>query len=331
MNPIEPFQTKYCPGTLAEGFHTYSQSCLKRMFDGKTISHILPYNSPNPHNEEAELLLQNLKRISISGIQLKYSLILEKNILRLIKEGEQGPYILKPIPDLGKRRSMIPANEHVTMQIARQVFDIDTAENVLIFFQNGEAAYLTKRFDVRKDSSKWSIEDFASLAIMSPQSDGADYKYQGNYLQLFELLKNLLPSYKVEAPKLLKRLLFNYLFSNGDAHWKNFSLMETQLGDFKLSPAYDLLNTQLHVDDSTFALEGGLLPSNLKHGKIQNQFATLAHESGINLNVWESMLHDMLSNSQKVESFVAASFLDEKSKRAYFQAYQGRLNKLKRR
>jgi HipA-like C-terminal domain len=45
----------------------------------------------------------------------------------------------------------------------------------------------------------------------------------------------------VEAPKLLKLLLFNYLFANGDAHIKNFSLLETPLGDYRLSPAYDLL------------------------------------------------------------------------------------------
>ncbi|WP_394340936.1 hypothetical protein [Pleomorphovibrio marinus] len=36
-----------------------------------------------------------------------------------------------------------------------------------------------------------------------------------------------LPTYKVEAPKLFKSLVFNYLFSNGDAHFKKFSLLET--------------------------------------------------------------------------------------------------------
>jgi serine/threonine-protein kinase HipA len=42
----------------------------------------------------------------------------------------------------------MPANEHLTMQIARQVFGIETAENALIFFQNGEQAYITKRFEI---------------------------------------------------------------------------------------------------------------------------------------------------------------------------------------
>ena len=46
-------------------------------------------------------------------------------------------------------------------------------------------------------------------------------------MELFELMQQYLPAYKLEAPKLLKILIFNYLFSNGDAHFKNFSLLET--------------------------------------------------------------------------------------------------------
>ena len=44
-----------------------------------------------------------------------------------------------------------------------------------------------------------------------------------------------------------KVILFNYLFSNGDAHLKNFSLIQTKFGDFRLSPAYDLLCTYLNT------------------------------------------------------------------------------------
>jgi hypothetical protein len=33
--------------------------------------------------------------------------------------------------------------------------------------------------------------------------------------------------------------MFNYLFSNGDAHLKNFSLLESSKGDYFLSPLYE--------------------------------------------------------------------------------------------
>ena len=32
-----------CPGTLAEGFTNYSRTCLKRVFNGSKVNHVLPY------------------------------------------------------------------------------------------------------------------------------------------------------------------------------------------------------------------------------------------------------------------------------------------------
>ena len=87
---------KYCPGTLAEGHSTYSSVCLKNLFNNKKVNHVLPYLPPAKNEDVAEIFMENRKRISISGVQEKLSLLLEKNLLRLTHEGEQGTYILKP-------------------------------------------------------------------------------------------------------------------------------------------------------------------------------------------------------------------------------------------
>ncbi|MAZ25857.1 MAG: phosphatidylinositol kinase [Cytophagaceae bacterium] len=319
---------QYCPGTLAEGYDSYSRNCLKRMFTNRKVSHILPYDSPDSKYEENQIFRDNHKRISISGVQEKFSVLLEKNKLRLIKEGEQGNYILKPIPHAGKRSNQMPANEHLTMQIARQVYQIETAENALIFFKNGEPAYLTKRFDVKDDGSKLAKEDFATLAGKTPQTHGEHYKYEGTYLEIFELMKKYLPAYRLEIPKLYQVLVFNYLFSNGDAHLKNFSILETPLGDHRLSPAYDLLNTRMHVEDEVFALEG-LLSRKDAQGTIYTQFTTLAEKIELTEKQFSTIMKTMLGGAEHVEQFVKASFLNEQSKRNYFQAYQRRLKRLK--
>ena len=112
--------------------------------------------------------------------------------------------ILKPIPNAGKRPDQMPANEHLTMQIARQVYGIETAENALIFFKNGAPAYITKRFDINEDGAKLGQDDFASLAGRTPQTHGEHYKYLGNYLELFQLMQTYVPAYKLEAPKLFQ-------------------------------------------------------------------------------------------------------------------------------
>jgi serine/threonine-protein kinase HipA len=321
-------EIKYCPGTLTEGFDTYSRTCLNRVFQRKKVSHILPYDSPASNPELDELFEESLRYMSISGVQEKFSIMLDKNKLRLVNEGERGGYILKPIPNAGKRSEQMPANEHLTMQIARQVYGIETAENALIFFENGAQAYITKRFDVNEDGIKLAQEDFASLAGRTPQTHGEHYKYLGNYLELFQIMQKNVPAYKLEATKLLKILLFNYLFSNGDAHFKNFSLLETSMGDFRLSPAYDLLNSRIHLEDNDFALDDGLLPKNLAQGKIGAQFAILADQAGINERIFNGILTTMLSKSEPVEKMTTSSFLSESSKRNYFQLYQGRLKQL---
>ena len=321
-------EIKNCPGTLATGHQTYSSTCLKRMFSNKKVSHILPYDSPSSAHQLSDIFLENHNRISISGVQEKYSVILEKNKLRLVEKGEKGSHILKPIPKIGNNLDQMPANEHLTMQIARQVYKIETAENAVIFFRNGDLAYITKRFDFHEDGSKIPIEDFASLAMRTPQTHGGDYKYQGHYLEMFELIQKYLPAFKLEAPKLFSLILFNYLFSNGDAHFKNFSLLETSLGDFRLSPAYDLLNTRIHIKDSDFALKDKLIPRHLVTGNIRKQFELLADLAGINPKQKEAIFENLLSKSNKVESLVNASFLQPKFKRNYLQAYQKRLKKL---
>lgn len=319
---------KFCPGTLAAGYDTYSGTCLRRLFNGKKVSHIFPYGSPASNPETDELFEESQKRMSISGVQEKFSVLLEKNRLRLINEGERGGYILKPVPKVGRRPDQMPANEHLTMQIARQVYGIETAENALIFFNDGQPAYITKRFDIRDDGSKLAQDDFASLAGRTPQTHGEHYKYLGNYLELFKLMEQFVPAYKLEAPKLLRLLMFNYIFSNGDAHFKNFSLLETSLGDYRLSPAYDLLNSRIHIKDKDFALEDGLLPGKLAQGKIKHQFAVLSKEAGIPQKVFDDIVTLILSGSAIIQTLTAASFLDDTTKRNYLQSYQGRINQL---
>lgn len=323
-------EIKNCPSSLASGNSSYSRNALRHVFSGKKVSHILPYDSPASNEMTEDLFDQNRARISISGVQEKFSVLQEKNKLRLVQAGEKGQFILKPIPSAGKNSDQMPANEHLTMQIAKQVFGIETAENALIFFKNGSPAYLTKRFDIREDGSKWAQEDFASLAGRTPYTHGGNYKYLGNYLELFEWMKKYVPAYSVEAPKLFKLVFFNYLFSNGDAHFKNFSLLETKLGDFRLSPAYDLLNSRIHINDSDFALTDGLLPKDVASGKILAQFKLLGKMAGIPTSQVDQTIHLCTSKVEEVKGLINRSFLNDRTKRNYEQAYLTRHVKLTR-
>ena len=318
-----------CPGTLNEDSDTYNRTCLLRVFDGRMVSHTLPWTSPGSI-EADDQFEANQRRIALPGVQQKFSVLLDGNEIRLTRDGERGTHILKPIPNYGKRRDQMPANEHLTMQIAHQEFGIDTAENALMFFSNGTPAYITKRFDRNLDGSEKATEDFAALAGKTAQTHGEDYKYQGSYMELFQIMAKFLPAHKLETPKLFKLLIFNYLFSNGDAHFKNFSIIETSMGDYKLSPAYDLLNTRIHVDDTDFALDEGLIPRELAQTNIAGQLRNFSQWVGLKSSTAQEIMTHMLSSSDRVMELTERSFLPVSSQRRYIQDYNYRLKQLKK-
>jgi serine/threonine-protein kinase HipA len=106
-------------------------------------------------------------RISISGVQDKISLRLVNGVLA--PTDRDGEFILKPVPRAltGSLDLLddVPANEHVTMQIAAQVFALRSAACGLVFFPDGEPAYIVRRFD--RDAAtgrKLAQEDFCQLA-----------------------------------------------------------------------------------------------------------------------------------------------------------------------
>jgi serine/threonine-protein kinase HipA len=274
------------------------------------------------------MLLENRKHISISGYQEKFSLVLEKNKLRLTQAGEQGTYILKPPPRDVKRVDQLPANEHVTMQIARQVFGIETAENGMIFSPSGTPCYITKRFDVKPGGGKWAVEDCASLAGRTKDNAGEDYK-------VAELIRRHLPAWRFEIERFFCLVVFNYLFSNGDAHLKNFSVMETSLGDYLLSPAYDLVNTRLHINDTDFAFSKGLFADTVimryqmpPPPATGQDFRVFAKRIGMMEVRVEQLLRPYMTPQPKVDELVRHSFLSDSSKNTYLKHYRTRMNLL---
>jgi len=283
-----------------------------KMFDGRKINPVLDYYSSKKNEESAEIFAENRKRISISGVQEKLSMVTDGNRLRLTEPGEQGRYILKPIPSDVKNADQVPANEHLTMQIAK-----------------------LKRFDFRPDGKKWGKEDFASLAGRTSENAGSNYKYDLSYEELGGLIKYFVPAWRVEIEKYFRIVLFNYVFSNGDAHLKNFALLESPTGDYMLSPFYDLLDTRLHVNDSDLALTKGLFSDDFKSDQYKRtghpaltDYTELGKRIGVNPKRIEKIIEPLIIKQEAVDIMITSSILNEKSKKAYRLHYYKKLNYL---
>lgn len=328
-------QIHVCPGNLTPGFDKYSPSCLQHLFDGKEASPLLDFNYDADEVDFASVINQ----ISISGVQEKLSAILHNDKIILTPDGEQGRYIIKPAPHYKhlRFRNQIPANEHLTMQIARQVYKIVTAENGLVFFADGAAAYITKRFDFAEDNSKIKQEDFTSLARKTTDTHGKNFKYTGSYEDAAALLRTHVSKWKMEMGRFFTLVVFNYLFANGDAHLKNFSLQQSPGGDYRLSPAYDLMNTSIHIGDEDFALQDGLMPQS-EHSETyvrtghpcQTDFIRFGNRIGIQPKELTTIVGLFSQEHPLIYDLIDRSFLDDKTKRMYKSSYQERLRRFLR-
>ena len=233
-----------CPGCLKDGYDSFCGVCRRRLFDGKKVPFVLPFSRPAYNQAKLQVTAD---RLSISGIQTKISLALRGGRLEMVDSG--GQYILKPVPTGEfERLDVVPINEHLTMQMARKVFDINVAENALVSFEDGELAYIVRRFDVQPDGTRSLQEDFAQIAARSEETHGKNYRYDSSYEAIGDLIRTHVAAHAVDLERYFTLVVFNYFVHNGDAHSKNFSLIRNeQTGEYNLTPAYDLLNTRLHV------------------------------------------------------------------------------------
>lgn len=309
------------------------------MFDAKNVSEILPYDVIEADRDAQIEIQQGSGRLSLSGAQAKYSMVLDElpdadgqYKLRFARPDQRGQYILKPAPTSLAiiDRSDCPANEHLTMQLASQVYGISTAANCLCFFRDGTPAYLTRRFDLLPDGSKKAMEDFASLGGYTRANGGSDFKYcNSSYEECADIMRRCVKAAPVEILKFFRIILFNFLVSNSDAHLKNFSLIEQGPGDFILSPAYDLLNTFLHLAEPTiFALDKGLfregMPKGDTHQIGRKDFEEFGRRIGLTDRLIKREVDRFGAEYSEVEALISSSLLREPTKRIYFETYKYR-------
>ena len=274
---------------------------------------------------------EKTRRASISGVQDKVQLKRIRGGFVVVESG--GDYILKPVPrnTYAELAADIPANEALTMDIAEKVFRIKTAEHELVEMNDGEYAYLTRRFD-RRDGERVQQEDFCQLSGRTSETHGENYKYDASYEELAGLMRMFCPAAAVENPKVFFIILFNYVFANGDAHLKNFSLYRSEQGDYILTPAYDLLNTAVHFPNEPTAT--GL--DFFANGHFTPSYETLGFyssadfiELGAAFGVWEDEVRGMIARfharRRDVEEMIDASRLSAEAKSRYLAMLTDRL------
>lgn len=271
------------------------------------------------------------RRSSVSGVQDKVQLRRVRGGFEVVESG--GDYILKSVPrnTSAELAADIPANEALTMDLAGRLFGIRTAEHALVEMKDGEPAYLTKRFD-RRGGEPIQQEDFCQLAGRSPETHGPNYKYDSSYEELAGLMRRYCPAWAVENPKVFSIVLFNYVFANGDAHLKNFSLFRSEQGDYILTPAYDLLNTSVHFPNEPsatgleFFADGHYSAAFERLGFYSSaDFVELGAAFGVPEGEVREWIAGYAARREAVERLLAASRLSSEAKARYLAKFRDRL------
>ncbi len=271
-------------------------------------------------------------RNSISGVQTKVLLSLVDGEFVVVESG--GDFILKPVPEdsLSRFAADIPANENVTMHIASRLFRIKTAENKCVRFADGELAYLTRRFD-RRDGEAIRQEDLCQVAGRSEETHGDSYKYDYSYEEMADVVRSVCAASRVELVKVFRQIVFDYVFANGDAHLKNFSVYESDLGDYVMTPAYDLLNTALHFPgDLTFMALSLFKDPDFMTPEFEDlgyhstsDFVVLGKAYGLGEKEVCFIIDEFRSRASQVEDMVCGSHLSVEAQKEYLRIFHDRL------
>lgn len=257
-------------------------------------------------------ILQNAQKLtgklSISGVQPKLSVKLDKKSHQLITSPEGGLYILKPQTATFPH---FPENEQCCMDIAAAC-GIDVPLHCLLPLKDSSLAYVVKRFD-RVNGAKIHQEDFAQIL-------GQD-KYQGSVEQVGRKLREISSASGYDQQIFFERVVFNFILGNGDAHLKNYSI--SYKGDsIRLSPAYDIVCSKLVIPDD----EDTALNINGKKRKLSRaDFDQLAEYLNVPVKVRYEKFNGYLNT---METIVEASMLNKIDQRSFINVIKERFARL---
>jgi len=185
-------------------------------------------------------------RAALPGVQDKVSAAMIN--LPVARAGERWILKLNPV-----EYPRLVENEAFFLEAARRT-RLRVPDSQIVLDREDRPGLLIKRFDrVTVDGRVHflAVEDGCQVSDRPP----AD-KYLLSTEETFAALTSVCDAPTVAARELIRQLAFAYLTGNGDAHAKNFSVAQTSVGEWQVSPAYDLPSSQPY-GDTTMALSIG--------------------------------------------------------------------------
>ena len=308
----------FCYQLLKDNEIDFHKKCSKKIFGTETAP-LLNYTL-----SEMELLAKEVIETSISvpGVQPKLSLSFVKEKLEGVTKGRLtvlealgGNYILKPQNIVFPQ---MPENEHLSMKLA-ELLGIQNVISSLIRLKSGELSYITKRIDRASSNRKIHMLDMFQI------TEAFD-KYKSSMEKVGKAVNEYSSNTLLDVVRLYEVTVFSYLTGNNDMHLKNFSMI-LKGEDWVFSPAYDLLNVQLHLPEDKE--ETALTIGGKKSRLTKADFINLGLKFGLSERQIENIFKRFIKAKEKMLELISISFLDEEKKKIYKDLLSHRLEHLK--
>lgn len=303
-----------CPGCLKEMFTEnigYCSACRRHLFDNKSVPPTLPFG--------IEAIPDGENRMTLSIYRGK------------VRIDPAGEWILRPVPTVSGVRyiSDIPANRHLMMRIADQIFGIAAAPSGMIYFKDGTPAHITRRFDIRKGETIPHM-DFCSLAGLD-QNSCEDIQTPFSYQKIAMFIKRFTPAATIELEKFFQQLVFNFMICNAKSYGNRFAFLQRESGDYGLAPAHDLLCTALHFETPfllplpLFDTAGEQKDAALDRRYTRGDFLKLARSIGLKERLAVNFMECFSQKKDDVFYLVERSFMSSAAKKIFKRYYLDRL------
>jgi len=238
-------------------------------------------------------------RFSLAGVQMKFSMKESDGRYNLSQDNVLGDWIIKTP---STKHKFVPLNEYTAMSLAGlagvdipeiRLVELEMLDNLpRINLPDEKQAFAIKRFD-REGNQRIHMEDFAQILVKYPHE-----KYtSANYEAIGKVIYDFSGDGLADAQQFARRLLINILLANGDAHLKNWSLLYPDKVTPRLSPAYDIVTTNVYIEGETqYALNLGQTKE--WYAVTMAHFQQWAEKSGVPWRAIKPHLDDTLSKAR---------------------------------
>ncbi len=244
---------------------------------------VVVHRAHDPENDPAEPSTGEpcALRFSLAGTQLKLSVLYQASARgpTLPVDGRGGNWIAK-LPS--ETYANVPEHEYEMVQWAGRtgiavpevaLITVGDIDRLPIQLAPDRHVFLSRRFDRPEAGGRIHQEDFAQVANVR-----ASARYGVlSHTSIARIVRAV--AGEDDFDKVIRRIVFNVLIGNGDAHLKNWSLTYPDGVHARLSPAYDLVATVTYLNGQTLGLK---LSGENRFERIRLQhFERLAEKVGV--------------------------------------------------